>query len=537
MKRAALLASLLAAPLAAVEGPWFEDVTTAWGLAFRHHHGGSGRRYMVETVVGGVVLLDYDGDGDHDAFFVDGGVLPGYVGEPARSRLYRNDGPGRFVEVTERSAVVVTGYGAGGTAGDVDGDGDLDLYVTAFGTDQLFRNVGDGTFEDATAAAGLGDPLWSAGAVFSDIDRDGDLDLYVANYSDYTVETHHPCVTLGIEVYCHPRAYPGAPDRFYRNRGDGTFEEATAAAGLAEATPKPGLGVVATDLDDDGWPDLFVANDSAGNYLYLNRGDGTFEERALLAGVAYGDGGRPEACMGVAVGDFDGDGRFDLVTTNFELETNALYRNLGDALFVDVRWAANIAESSLLMLAFGVDLADFDQDGDLDLVVANGHIHDNAAELHPASRYAQRNQLLENHAGRFAEIDDSGLDAVRVSRGLATGDLDGDGDLDLVIVNSNDLAEVYRNRAGNGGGSWLQLDLAAPAGNRFGVDARLRIASGGGVQLREVRTGSSYASQNALTAHVGLGAAAAAGVEVAWPDGGRRRYENLPANRRYRLVR
>ncbi|MCI0583093.1 MAG: VCBS repeat-containing protein, partial [Chloroflexi bacterium] len=421
-----------------------EEVAGAWGLDFRHHHGGSGRRYMVETVVGGVVLLDYDGDGDQDVLFVDGGALPGYGGEPPRSRLYRNDAAGRFVEVTEPAGIAVSGYGAGAVAGDVEGDGDLDLYVTAFGPDQLFRNHGDGTFEEATAQAGLGDPLWSAGATFSDLDRDGDLDLYVANYSDYTVEAHRPCVTLGVEVYCHPRAYPGAPDRFYRNRGDGTFEEATAQAGLAEAVPQPGLGVVASDLDDDGWPDLFVANDSTGNYLYRNRGDGSFEERALLAGVAYGDGGRPEACMGVAVGDVDGDQRFDIVTTNFELETNALYRNLGGGLFVDARWAANVAESSLLMLAFGVDLADFDQDGDLDLVVANGHILDNAAELHPSSRYAQPNQLLENHGGRFTERDDSGLDVVRVSRGLATGDLDGAGDPDLAIVNSNDLAEVYR---------------------------------------------------------------------------------------------
>ncbi len=531
------MTALFAAPLTPAEGRWFEDVTEAWSLAFRHHHGGSGRRYMVETVVGGVVVFDYDGDGDHDVLFVDGGPLPGYAGERPASRLYRNDGPGRFLETTGRAGIAVTGYGAGGAAGDVDGDGDLDLYVTAFGADQLFRNVGDGTFEEATAAAGLGDPLWSTGATFSDLDRDGDLDLYVANYSDYTIEGHRPCVTLGREVYCHPRAYPGAPDRFYRNRGDGTFEEATAAAGLAEATPQPGLGVVASDFDDDGWPDLFVANDSTGNYLYSNDGDGTFTDHALLAGVAYGDGGRPEACMGVAVGDVDGDERLDLVATNFELETNVLYRNLGDGLFLDARWATNVAESSLLMLAFGVDLADFDQDADLDLVVANGHIHDNAAELHPASRYAQRNQLLENHGGRFMERDDSGLDIVRVSRGLATGDLDGDGDLDLVIVNSNDLAEVYRNRAGDGGGSWLQLDLAASSGNRFGIDARLRIVADGSVQVREVRTGASYASQNALTAHVGIGAARAAEVDVTWPDGTRQRFQGLPANRRYRLIR
>jgi hypothetical protein len=536
MLGASCLAALFpAAPAQAVEGLWFEEVSARWGLAFRHHHGGSGRRYMVETVVGGVALFDYDGDGDVDVLFVDGGPLPGYAGEAPRSRLYRNEGGGRFADVTDASGIVVAGYGAGATAGDVDGDGDLDLYVTAFGRDQLLRNQGDGTFADVTAAAGLGEAAWGASAAFADLDRDADLDLYVANYVDYAVERHQPCHILGYEVYCNPQAYPGAPDVYYRNRGDGTFEDATAASGLAEATPGPGLGVVASDLDDDGWPDLYVANDSTANYLYLNR-HGRFEEVALLAGVAYGDLGRPEAGMGVACGDVDGDGRFDLVVTNFELETNALYRNLGGGLFADARFAANIAESSFLVLAFGVDLADFDQDGDLDLAIANGHIHDNAAEIPPGGRYAQPNQLLENLGGRFQEVASSGLDVVRVSRGLATGDLDGDGDLDLAIVDSNDLAEVYANRAADGGGGFLLVDLASPGGNRFGVGARLTLEAAGRTAHREVRTAGSYLSQNALTAHFGLGAAERARLDVAWPDGRRQRLLDVPADRRLQVV-
>jgi len=528
-------ALLLAAPPAAAELR-LREVARDWGLAFRHHHGGSGRRYIAETMVGGVAILDYDGDGDGDVLFVDGGALPGYRGETPRSRLYRNEGGGRFVDVSDAAGIASAVYGSGAAVGDVDGDGAPDLLLTALGPDRLLRNRGDGTFEDATLAAGLGDPGWSTSAAFADVDRDGDLDLYAAHYVEFTPEGHRPCENLGIEVYCHPGAYAGSPDRFYRNRGDGTFEEDTAGAGLAVPVPMAGLGVAFGDLDLDGWPDLFVANDADPNFLFLNRGDGTFEEEALLAGVAYGIAGRPEAGMGVDLGDVDGDGLPDVVVTNFELETNALYRNTGQRVFIDDRFKAQIAEPSLLDLAFGVTLADLDQDGDLDLAVANGHILDNAARFHERSRYAQANVVLENLGdGRFRPAPDAGLGGVvRASRGLASGDLDGDGDLDLAIVNSDDVAEVWENLGAAGG--WLLVDLAGRGGNRFGVGARLELAGDGRRQVREARTASSYLSQGAATVHFGLGPARAADLEVIWPTGARQRFTGLPAARRLRVV-
>ncbi len=543
------LAAVASGPAALASGPAalaFREVSVDWGLVFRHHHGGSGERYMVETVCGGVALFDYDGDGDVDAFFVDGGALPGYRAEPGeapRSRLFRNEGGRRFVDVTERAGIAAGGYGCGVAAGDIEGDGDLDLYVSAFGPDRLLENRGDGTFVDATERAGVGDPAWSASSVFADFDLDGDLDLYVANYVAFTVETHKFCgdEEAGLQGYCHPNAYEGLPDRYYRNRGDGTFEDATAAAGLAGAAAA-GLGVAAGDLDGDGWPDLYVADDADPNLLFRNRGDGTFEDVSLLSGTAYSETGRPEGGMGVDFGDVDGDGRDDIVVTNFEFEPNALYLNAGQGLFRDGRYPSGLAESSLAMLAFGVDLADLDHDGDLDLAIANGHILDNAAEFNPVSRYAQPNQIYRNlGGGRFAEASGTGLDLVRASRGLATGDLDGDGDLELVIVDSNDLAEVWENVGGAASGGWILVGLSGRPeggpGNRFGIGARVAVEAGGRRRSSEARTSSSYLSQNDLTLHFGLGALERAErLEVAWPGGRRVRYLDLPGRRRIALA-
>jgi len=537
-------AALGALILSGVSSPWpsaaelrFEERSAQWGVDFRHHHGGSGRRYMVETMVGGVVVFDYDEDGDDDLFFVDGAALPGYVGETPRSRLLRNDG-GKFVDVTERARLIVDGYGSGATAADVDGDGDRDLYVTCFGPNRLLRNEGDGTFVDVTATAGVGEPRWSASAAFGDTDRDGDLDLYVANYVDFTLETAKECrePETGLVMYCHPESYRGVPDRFYRNRGDGSFEDATTAAGLDGDVAGAGLGVLFTDVEGDGWLDLYVANDTQPNVLYVNRGDGTFEDRSFLSGTAVSDRGEPEAGMGVDAGDVDGDGLLDLVVTNFERETNALYRNLGAGLFVDARYSTQVAESSLPKLAFGVELADLDNDGDPDLAIANGHVSDNASDLDPASRYAQPNQVLENVGGRFREVVDAGLDVVRPSRGLAVGDLDGDGDLDLVIVNSNGPAEVYEN-VGHPDGGWLQLDLVSVASAPHGVGARLTVLASGRRQVEEVRTAASYLSQSSMVVHFGVGPAEAVeSLEVSWPSGRRQLFERLPVRRRLCLL-
>ncbi|MEE8526714.1 MAG: CRTAC1 family protein [Thermoanaerobaculia bacterium] len=514
----------------------FREVAEDRGVDFRHHHGGSGERYMVETMVGGLVAFDFDDDGDVDLFFVDGGRLPGYEGEAPRSRLYRNDGR-RFADVTTEAGIELDVYGCGATAGDVDGDGDLDLYVTAFGPDRLLRNDG-GRFADVTAEAGLGEPSrsalrWTAGAAFADVDRDGDLDLYVAGYVDFTVDNHKFCGDRerGIRAYCQPGEYKPIADRLYLNRGDGHFEDATFAAGLA-VPPGAGLGVVFGDLDGDGWADLYVANDETPNFLFRNRGKGVFEDLSLLSGTAYSDRGRPEAGMGVDLGDFDGDGRLDVVVTNFEFETNALYANAGDGLFTDVRWTSGFAEPTLTELAFGVAFADLDLDGDLDLAVANGHILDNAESFNSQSRYRQRNQLFENlGGGRWREAAASGLDAVRASRGLVAGDFDGDGDLDLAVNNSGDRGSVYDN-VGDGG-SWLAVALRTGSGNRFGVGARIEIETATGRQVREIKAGSSYLSSNPLEAHFGVGDAETVdAVTVRWPSGEIQRIRRIPVDRR-----
>jgi hypothetical protein len=499
---------LLATPLAA-EGIRFREVSKDWGIDFRHHHGGSGRRYMMETMVGGVVMLDFDGDGDQDLFFVDAGPLPGYTGEAPRSRLFRNDGNGHFTDWTERSGLKVAVYGGGGTAADVDGDGDLDLLVTGYGGVQLFRNNGDGTFTDATSRSGVSDPLWSTAAAFADVDNDGDLDLLVVDYVDFSLEHPKPCGDPAKHLlsYCAPDLFNGQPVRFFRNRGDGTFEDATQAAGFGGAVA-PGLGAVFGDIDNDGWQDVYIANDTRPNFLFRNKGNGTFEDISLLSGTQLSEKGLPEAGMGVDLGDYDNDGLLDIVVTNFENETNSLYRNLGSGAFFDSRSPAGIAEPSLPFLAFGVAFADLDQDGDLDLVIANGHIRDNAEDFNPDSHFRQRNQVFENLGnGRFREDKSTGMDVVRASRGLAVGDLDGDGDLDVAIVDSNEPCEVYENTgAGGAGGHWLQVDFAAPAGNRFAIGARVELeAPGLKRQIRDVKTASSYLSQNALAVHFGLG--------------------------------
>jgi hypothetical protein len=547
------VAALLVAGPAAAGEIRFREVSEAWGLAFRHHHAGSGEYYMVETMGSGVAVFDYDGDGDQDVFFVDSGPLPGYEGEAPRSVLLRNDGPGpdgrpRFVDVTEAAGVRVAAYGMGAVSGDVDSDGDLDLYVASWGEDQLFRNRGDGSFEDVTAEAGLGNPLLGTSAGFADVDRDGDLDLYVANYVDFSLENNPRCGNeeRGIRTYCHPDAFDGVPDRFYRNRGpgpeEGTFEDATAAAGFTVAPPGKGLGVLFTDFDQDGWPDLYVANDMTPNFLFRNRGPGDgggvrFEEIALLSGTALNDRGNPEASMGVDVGDLGGDGGAEIMLTHMDDQTNAVYSAAGPWIFIDGRYLTRLAEPSVGKVGFGVVFADFDQDADLDVAVANGHIIDNIELLDPRQSFRQKNQAFENTGGgRFRELPEAGFDVERSSRGMAAGDLDGDGDLDLLVNNSNDLAEVYENATPEAGG-WLQVALARPDGNRFGIGARITVEAGGKGQWRELRTASSYQSQSALAAHFGLGGAEAAKVTVRWPDGRVQVIEGVPPGRRLLVVR
>ncbi len=530
----------------------FHEVSAAWGLDFQHNAGVSGRMYMVETMAGGVVLFDYDGDGDDDAFFVNGGVLPGYDGPPPQSRLLRNDlgrDAGRFVDVTETAGIHLDTYGTGAVAGDIDDDGDLDLYVTAFGNNELFLNQGNGTFQAAGTERSVDDPSWSASAAFGDVDLDGDLDLYVANYTDFSVTNHKFCRLGGSNKstdgdngkpergYCHPDMYNGVPDRLYRNDGNGYFVDATDASGL-DGVAEAGLGVVIGDLDGDRWPDLYVANDKDPNLLFRNLGGGRFEDESLLSGAAYDRSGNAEAGMGVELADLDGDGRQDIVVTNFALETNAFYRSAGDGVFIDQRFQSGLAQPSLQRLAFGVNALDADLDGDLDLFVANGHIQPEAERIGEVGAYEQPNQLFENlGGGRFRERRDVGLDTVRTSRGSAVADLDLDGDLDLVVVNSNQLSETYENRTS---GRWLAFDFSSHnTGNPEAIGARVVLAEGGGTQIREVRAGSSYLSQSTLTLFFGLGEEERIErLTVRQPSAEKALVlRDLPANRRVRLQR
>ncbi|MCZ6779574.1 MAG: CRTAC1 family protein, partial [Acidobacteria bacterium] len=503
---------------------FFVDASTEAGIQFRQLDGGSGRKYMVETMGSGVCWFDADGDSWADLYLLNGQPLPGHNGRgDFRSRFYRNRGDGTFADATERSGLADPGYGMGCTAADVDGDGDLDLYVTAFGPNRLYLNQGDGRFEEVGAAWGVDDGRWGASAAFADYDGDGDMDLYVSNYVDFTIENHKYCGKRkpGYQAYCHPDVYNGVTDLLYRNDG-GHFTDVTRAAGVFNPGGN-GLGVVWGDYDNDGDPDLYIANDKTANFLYRNNGDGTFAEVALLSGVGYGVNGQAQASMGVDFGDYDGDGDLDLVVTNFDVENNNLYRNNGNGTFSDVALSTGVGDYSYLVVGFGAEFLDYDNDADLDLIVVNGHIIDNIELYRDILTYEQRNLYLENDGkGKFTDrtaVLGSDLQPERVSRGLAVADYDHDGDLDLLVSRCNQEASLYRNERGNER-TWLVLDLRSPGPNRFAVGARVEVRSGGKLQIEEVRTGTSYLSQSDLRLHFGLnGLPQADSVRVRWPSG------------------
>ncbi len=518
-------------PASPVGGPparvTFTEVTAPAGIEFTHVHGGTGRKYYIETVAPGVCWLDYDGDDFPDLYFVQSGPLPGTPRTPAtpHARLYRNRGDGTFEDVTERAGVAnAAGYGDGCTAGDYDNDGDQDLYVTNFGPSALFRNNGDATFTDVAGPAGVQGGLYAAGAAWADYDNDGRLDLYVANYVDFTMNDQKFCgdVKKNRRSYCHPDAYGGIPDMLFHNEGNGRFRDVAKAAGIWDPNGKS-LGVVWFDLDADGDDDLYVANDATPNMLYRNDGGGRFTDITLLAGVCCSEDGRPESGMGVDAGDADGDGWEDLIVTNLSNEVNELYRNLGGkGPFTIESYPSGLAAPSLLWTNWGVDFFDFDNDADLDLVMTSGHPMDDIHMTTDILSYPQRPFLFENQGkGTFKEVGrerGAYFSTLDTGRGLATADYDNDGDLDVVIAPNNNKAHLLRNDGGAAAGHWITLKLVGAQANRDAIGARVVITAGGRRQVAEVRSGSSYLSQNDLRLHFGLGAAAVVdAIEIRWP--------------------
>ncbi|MDY7095198.1 MAG: CRTAC1 family protein [Acidobacteriota bacterium] len=537
----------------AAESPLFENVARQAGLDFVHVNGMSGELYILEVMGSGAALFDYDGDGDLDLYLVQGHALPPLTREhpPLSDRLFRNDlrnGEPRFVDVTEEAGIEATGYGMGVASGDVDGDGHRDLFVTNYGANQLWRNRGDGTFVDITEAAGVGSTSqngtsWSTATAFLDYDRDGHLDLFVGNFLDFTVETHRRCTAeTSAPDYCSPTVYSPVPDRLFRGRGDGTFEDVTEAAGLGAAFGNC-LGVVTGDLNGDGWQDLYVANDSTPNQMWINNGDGTFSDQALLSGNAYNREGKAEASMGVSAADPDGDGDLDLFMTHLNSETNTFYLNTGDGLFEDRSLEQGLAAPSLPYTSFGTLWMDYDNDSWLDLLVLNGEVkkiwsQDAAGDPLPLK---QPDQLFRNVQGTYQDVSDlagPALTEPSVSRAGVFGDIDNDGDLDVVVTLNNGPVKLLLNRATETeearDNRWLGLRLVDAEGSVLGAQVSVQLPPArelAGRQLvRRVRVDGSYLAAHDPRVLVGLGEieAETVTVTVRWPDGTREVWQDLP---------
>ncbi|MXX60963.1 MAG: CRTAC1 family protein [Holophagales bacterium] len=533
-------------PSRSAEASIFEERAAATGLDYVHRNGAEGEHYLPEIMGAGAALVDYDADGDLDVFLVQGGPVFGDGARDRanyRDRLFRNElvesGQLRFTDVTEASGLRSDGLGMGVAAGDVDGDGWVDLYVTNLGSNHLWRNRGNGGFEDVTARAGVDDPGWSVPALFFDPDGDGDLDLFVGNYLDFNRGTHTVCAAaVGGPDYCSPRSFAPQPDRFFRNLGKGRFEEATGPAGLGGADAYT-LGAVALDADADHRLDLYVANDWTPNHLWLNRGD-RFENGAPIAGVAVNAGGVAEAGMGVDAADFDGDGDEDLFLAHLTGETNTLYRNEGRGLFHDATLAAGLGAPSLPWTGFGAAWVDIDNDSRLDVVAVNGAVR-RMAKPGGLTDFGQPNQVFLNLGdGSFEEISDQAGSAFNddlVSRGATFGDVDNDGDTDLVVSNNGGPVQLFLNTIGQDR-SWIGLRVVhgSPERDAHGAVVELRLG-GGRTITRRVRTGMSYASSSDPRVLFGLAEAVTTDeMRVRWPDGVEETFDALEL-RRYHTLR
>ena len=512
------------------------DVTAATGIDFVHTDGSSGQRYIAETVTAGLATFDYDGDGWIDIYFLNGSPLKGakYPATP-RNSLWRNLGGWRFVDVTEEAGVGDTGFGLGVAAADYDNDGDQDLYVNNYGPNVLYCNNGDGTFRDVTETAGVacGNRL-GAGVAFLDGDRDGFLDLYVANYVDFTYDNHVTHANRGYVEYAGPRDYSPVPDVFFRNNGNGTFSDESTAAGI-EQHAGSGMGLVACDFDNDGDTDVFILNDVSGNFLMVNDGKGHFEEAGLLSGTAYNMYGDELGSMGVDCGDYDNDGFLDFLMTSYQGELPVLYRNTGVETFEDVTLASGVGEGAFPYVNWGVGLVDFDNDGFRDAFIANGHLQDKIDEYDDSTAYEVRNLVQWNRGdGTFESVADrcgDGLAPKRSSRGAAFDDLDNDGDLDVVVLNSRREPTIIRNDSSHKY-HWLQVRLEGTTCNRDGVGSRVTVVAGSLAQTDEVHSGRGYQSHFGTRLQFGLGPRERVDyIDVRWLGGDLERYQAIQVDR------
>jgi len=513
----------------------FTDITAAAGITFKHVASPE-KRYIVESMSGGVALFDYDNDADLDLYFVNSLTVDLVKSKgKTKSELYRNDGDGKFTDVSVKAGVTDIGWGMGVATGDYNNDGFEDIYVTCLGPDHLLKNNGNGTFSDVTDKAGVNDPRWSTGASFVDYDNDGDLDLFVSNYVDFDINNlpefgkGQTCQYKSVPVQCGPRGLKGAGDSLFRNNGNGTFTDVTKQAGVADPMGFYGLGIITSDFDDDGWTDIFVANDSTPNFHYRNKGNGTFEEIGFSAGTAVNENGSEQGSMGATAGDYDHDGKLDIFITNFADEYNTLYRNDGANSFTDLSYAAKVAAVSLPHVGWGTKFFDYDNDGWVDIFVANGHVYPQLPNYRQP-RLLHRN----NHDGTFTEVSaqfGAVLTELRASRGVAFGDIDNDGDIDLVICDLDGPPQVLRNDGGNANNSIL-IKTVGVKSNRSGIGAQVKVVSGDLSQIDEVRSGDSYISQSDLRLHFGLEQRTKVDlIQVRWPSGTIDKVTNVGVNR------
>ena len=515
--------------------PIFRDALSGSGIDYVNVSGEPDKRHILSTLGAGVALFDYDEDGDLDVYLVNGARVEGsLVVEEAENKLYRNEGNWTFADVTHQAGVGDRSWGMGAAAGDYDDDGLVDLYVTNVGRNVLYRNRGDGTFQERGEISGVADERWGTSAGWFDAEGDGDLDLYVANYIEIDPRAipapgqEARCQWFGLDVMCGPNGLPEASDVFFLNSGDGSFRDATLEAGFAESAAAYALGVVIGDYDDDGDTDLYVANDSMPNYLFRNDGAGHFREGAFLAGAALSNEGQEQAGMGVDMGDVNGDGTLDILVTNFSHETNNVYLNHGQGLFTDGVGEVNMQGPSWLALGWGIRIFDFDNDGDQDVYVANGHVYPGVDRSSLKTRYRQRNHLFSNDgAGNFGLVEPrhtgDGLSAEFSSRGAAFGDLDGDGDVDGVIVNIDERPSLLDNVVAASG--LLRVRIVGRASNRDGVGARVLLLSEQRSQLREVHASGSFLSSGDPYLHFGVKAGEVlTELRVRWPSGHEQRW-------------